>query len=286
MPDTQHPLLIDRPCEGVVRLTLNRPRQRNAINVQMAQELDKALREIAVDGEVRAVLLCAAGDVFSSGHELNRTSALDAEWQEKRATSEGRYAVEQHLYFESGLFLRNLPQPTIAVVQGAAVAAGWTLASLCDLVVASDRAKFQNPMAKMATAGPFLFVEPWDVGIRKAKELLFTADWLSVEDARTHGLVNQIYPHDALEEQALALARRIASMPAWAVRLIKRSFNYTADRMGQRDSWDHQFVVRHLGHASDERARTLARLRTGGTVRSFLNERDGAPGEGGSEGQN
>lgn len=268
-------LAIDRPAEGVARITLNRPERRNAINVALAMELDAAFRSFEHDDDARVVMLCAAGESFCSGHDLDRSAPLDAEWEARRKTSEGRYAVEEQLYYDAGLYMRNFPKPTIAVVQGAAVAAGWTLASLCDLVLASERARFQNPMARMATAGNFLFVEPWDVGIRKAKELLFTGDWLSAQDAERHGLVNQVHPHEQLADAALALAKRIAAMPPWALHLIKRSCNYAADRMGQRESWEHQFVVRHLGHASDERAKTIARLRSGGTVDAFLKARDG-----------
>lgn len=267
-------LAVDTACEGVLRIALNRPERRNAINVQMMLDLDAALHDAEHNRDIRAILLCANGDAFSAGHELDRTGPLDAEWEAKRATSEGRYFVEEELYYKKGIYLRDYPKPTIAIVQGPAVAAGWTLASLCDLVVASPKARFQNPMCRMATSGPFILVEAWDLNVRKAKELLFTGDWLSAEEGLRYGLVNQIYAHDQLMEGAVALARRIAGMPPWALRLIKRSLNHVLDEMGQRNVWEHQFVVRQLGHASEERAALQARLKQGNTVKSFLEARD------------
>ncbi len=180
-------LSVDRPREGVLRVALNRPQRRNAINVQMMLDIDHVMRVFEYDTAIRAVVLCAHGDVFSAGHELDRSGALDAEWEAKRATSEGKYFVEEELYYTKSIYLRNYRKPTIAVVQGPAVAAGWTLASLCDLVVASPKARFQNPMCRMATSGPFILVEAWDLNVRKAKELLFTGDWLSAEDALRYG---------------------------------------------------------------------------------------------------
>ncbi len=274
VPGPYETVLVDRPNEGVARILLNRPARRNAINVQMMLDLETAFRQFEHDPDVRVVVLGATGDSFSSGHELDRTPALDAEWEARRATSEGRYLVEEELYYSKSLYLRDYPKPTIAVVHGPAVAAGWTLASVCDLVVASSKARFQNPMCRMAASGPFLLVEPWDLNVRKAKELLFTGDWLSAQEARDFGFVNQIFSDDALEAESLKLASRIAEMPAWAVRLVKRSLNNVLDQMGQRTSWEHQFVVRQLGHASTERGELLGKLKKEKSVRGFINARD------------
>ena len=268
-------ILVDRPAAGVARIRLNRPDRRNAINVRMVLDLDAALQELEHDDEVRAVMLAATGESFSAGHELDRSAGLDEEWERKRSTSEGRFQVEEELYYRKSLYLRDYPKPTLAVVQGPAVAAGWTLASVCDLVLASEKARFQNPMCRMATAGPFLLVEAWDLNVRKAKELLFTGDWLGAVEAHNLGFVNQVYPADELDAAALELASRIAVMPPWALRLVKRSLNHVLDEMGQRNSWEHQFTVRQLGHASAERAEQLTKLRSEKSVRGFIKARDG-----------
>lgn len=273
--DSYQTLTVERIEAGILLVSLNRPERRNAINVQMMLDLEAAFCDAQADESIRVVLLGAHGDSFCSGHDLDRSTPLDAQWEARRSTSEGRLLVEEELYYRKSLFLRNFPKPTIAVVQGPAVAAGWALASVCDLILAATSARFQNPMCKMATAGSFLFVEPWDLNVRKAKELLFTADWLSAEDAHRYGMVNQVYDQTELLDQSVKLAARIASMPPWALRLVKRSCNLTLDRMGQRDSWEQQFMVRQLGHASTERQNVLERLRSGGSVRSFLRERDG-----------
>lgn len=269
-------ILCDVPSDGVLRITLNRPSRRNAINVQMMLDVDVALRAASQDESVRVVLIAAAGDAFCAGHELDRSAPLDAEWEAKRGSSEGRLLVEHELYYEKTLYLRNFPKPTIAVVQGPAVAAGWSLAGVCDLILASERARFQNPMAKMATAGPIVLTECWDLSVRKAKELLFTGDWLSAEEGRSLGFVNRLFGHAELETEAVKLAKRIAAMPPWALRLIKNSLNYTLDEMGQSRSWQYQFAIRNLGHASEERLRRVTQLKAGGSVRTFLDARDQA----------
>ena len=218
-------------------------------------------------------------NAFSAGHDLDRSGPLDAKWEAKRKTSEGKYLVEEELYYKKSLYLRNYPKPTIASVQGPAVAAGWTMVGLCDLVVASSQARFQNPMCRMATAGPIVMTEAWDINVRKAKELLFTGDWLSAEEAHGLGFVNRLFSDDALASETLMLAERVAEMPPWAIRLVKRSLNGVLDQMGQRNSWEQQFVSRQLGHASQERSDRLSRLKEGKTVRSFLHARDSGTNE-------
>lgn len=265
---------VDHLDHGVLEVRLDRPDRRNAIDVRMVLELDEVLGRAATDDDVRVVVLGANGSAFSSGHEMQRDHGLDKEWEDRRATHEGRFQVEDELYRQKNLALRDLPKPTIARVQGPAVAAGWMLASMCDLIVASEQARFQNPVVRMATSGPQLLFEPWDVGVRKAKELLFTGGWLSAEEARHLGYVNRVVPAAELDAHTRALAEEIAAMPPWALRLVKQSLNHTLDAMGQRESWDYQFLVRNIGHASAERAEYMAARRAGRSVREFVADRD------------
>ncbi len=240
----------------------------------MIFELESVLRDFESDGNCRVVIIGANGSTFSSGHDLERDEEPDKAWELKRRTSEGRYGVEDVLYRQQALYLRNFPKPTIARVQGPAVAAGWTLASMCDLIVASPEARFQNPVVRMAAAGSQVLFEPWDVGVRKAKELLFTGGWLSAEEGRQLGYVNRVVDTEALVRETASLAREIAAMPPWALRLVKQSINHSADAMGVRESWDYQFLIRNLGHASEERADFMRARREGSSVKEFIADRD------------
>jgi hypothetical protein len=142
--------------------------------------LDDAMRAAAADDAVRVVILAGAGPSFSAGHDLKgRRQARDV--RKLRRTPEGRFKHERELYVEKCLAIYHLPKPTIAQVQGHCVAAGLMLAAMCDLIVAADDAVFANPVLRMTGAGVELLVEPWELGLRKAKEFLWTGDAL---DAR------------------------------------------------------------------------------------------------------
>jgi enoyl-CoA hydratase/carnithine racemase len=107
----------------------------------------------------------------------------------------------------------------------------------------------------MAMAGVQLLVEPWEIGARKAKELLFTATVLTAAEARDLGLANRVVPVGQLEAEVDALADRIAAMPAFAVRTVKKSINDTLDLMGQGRSWEHHFLL----HVADKRSEEFDR---------------------------
>jgi len=267
-------IAIRELAEGVAVIELNRPEKRNAINAQMSMALVAALARLENDNLVRVLVIGARGKAFCAGHDLGSEHPLDIELRERGSTSEGKFIVEQEMVDELLLKTRNFSKPTIARVQGPAIAAGWALASMCDLVIASTEASFQNPICRMATAGPAIFVEPWDVGIRKAKELLFTGEALTAKEARALGFVNHVHEVDELDDRTEQMAKRIAAAPSWALRLVKQSFNKTLDFMGQRDSWDYQFALRHVGHASTERLEFLKTVREGKSPREFIAARD------------
>src|SRR5919201_2101574 len=173
-------ILVER--RGAIELvTMNRPEVRNAQNTALITELDEALRAADEDPDVNVVVLAGAGKDFSAGHDLKAYvgEAPADEWHEKRKTPEGKFEHERKLYFEKCLAIRDLATPTIAMVQGHCVAAGLMLAAMCDLIVASDDAVFQNPVVRMTGAGVELLTEPFEIGFRKAKELLLTGDEIS-----------------------------------------------------------------------------------------------------------
>lgn len=258
--------------ERVAVLTLNRPEMRNAQSIRMIDEIDAALDIAEADDNVRVVVIAASGPSFSAGHDMKATRAggdapdeYEAPFTAKRAVTETLFEHEYDKYVGKCLRLRNFPKPTMALTQGHCIAAGWMVASMCDLVIASDDAKYSDPVVRMACVGVELPIEFWDVGVRKAKELLFTGDPLSAADAHRLGFVNHVVPRDELETFGMAMANKIAAMPPVAVRLTKLSMNRCLDQMGQANSFWQHYATHQLAHQTDEFK----------TLRSTLGTKDG-----------
>ena len=233
--------------EAVCRITLNRPAKRNAQNPTLINEMDAAFSEAATDANIRVIILTGEGPAFSAGHDLEYPG-----YDRRRYTLESRLDMERQLFVEKMLRIRNLPKPTIAQVHGHCVAAGLMLACMCDLIVCDETAKFSNPVLLMALAGVQLLVEPWELGARKAKELLFTGEVLSAEEAHRLGLVNRVVPEGRLADEVMALARRIAQLSPFAVQTVKKSINDTLDFMGQSRSWEHHFLLHIMAKRTRE----------------------------------
>jgi 2-(1,2-epoxy-1,2-dihydrophenyl)acetyl-CoA isomerase len=194
-------------ADGVATLTLNRPEVRNALNMTMRRDLEVALAQLDEDRDVRVVVVRGAGEHFCAGGDvkLMRDHPVTA--------AEGQSRVEA--INRAILALARLRVPTIAMVDGAAAGAGCNLALACDLVVASDRARFGELFARIGLipdAGGTFFL-PRRVGLARAKELVFTADIIDAREAERIGLVNRVVPAAALEAETYALARRIADGP-------------------------------------------------------------------------
>ena len=180
----------------VATVTMNRPEVANAQDTALIDGIDAALDRADADDEVRVVVLAGNGKHFSSGHDLKSLvgDTEPDEWRLMRDTPEGKFRHEQVMYYERCKRIYSFRKPTIAAVQGACVAAGLMLACMCDLIVASDDAIFQNPVLRMTGAGVELLVEPWELGIRKAKEFLWTGEKLDAQEAWRLGLVNRVVP--------------------------------------------------------------------------------------------
>ena len=122
------------------------------------------------------------------------------------------------------------------------------LACMCDLIVASDDATFQNPVLRMTGAGVELLVEPWELGIRKAKEFLWTGEKLDAQEAWRLGLVNKVVPRAELTDRVDELADRVALVPPTTAQVVKDSLNNTATLMGKEASWKYHFMAHHWMH--------------------------------------
>jgi enoyl-CoA hydratase len=144
---------------------------------------------------------------------------------------------------------REMPKPAIAMVQGACIAGGLMLAWVCDLIIASPDAFFADPVVRMGIPGVEYFAHPWVLGARFAKEILFTGDRFSAQRAYELGMVSRVVPREDLASAALAMAERIAEMPAFGLALAKRAVNQCEDLMGMRPGMDSVFGLHHLAHA-------------------------------------
>jgi enoyl-CoA hydratase len=240
-------------------ITLNRPRYRNAQNSAMTYALDAAFTRAVDDPAAAVVVLAGAGEHFCAGHDIG-TPGRDADtsferkavvWWDHvgRAGADGRYAREMEVYLGMCRRWREIPKPSIAMVQGACIAGGLMLAWVCDLIVAADDAFFADPVVRMGIPGVEYFAHPWVLGPRFAKEMLFTGDRFSAQRACELGMVSRVVPRGELASTAFALAERIAAMPAFGLALAKRAVNQCEDLMGMRPGMDSVFGLHHVAHA-------------------------------------
>jgi enoyl-CoA hydratase/carnithine racemase len=198
--------------DHVCTITLNRPEKRNALTVAMLDALHDMLVRVAADADVRVLIVEGTGRAFCSGLDLREMAA-------QRAAGEALMKPIERV-LET---LEACPQPTIAAMQGDAVAGGCELGLHCDLRVAADDARFTMPVATFGLAPPVDFT--WKlidaIGMAKAKEMLFTGDPISAHEALAGGLVNRVVPAATLALEVEALARRIARNGPLAVRAVK-----------------------------------------------------------------
>jgi len=263
--------------EGTVAtITMNRPEVANAQDTRLIDELDAAFDEADADDSVRVVILAGAGKHFSSGHDLKELvgdSGPDT-WRLMRETPEGKMYHEKVMYYDRCKRIHDFRKPTIAAVQGSCVAAGLMLACMCDLIVAADDASFSNPVLRMTGAGVELLIEPWELGIRKAKEFLWTGEIIDAHEAWRLGLVNQVVPSNDLQERAHKLAERISLVPPATAQLVKDSLNHTAELMGQSASWKYHFMAHHWMHNTATASRALEERKTRSSMKEVFSDRD------------
>jgi enoyl-CoA hydratase len=261
----------------VATITMNRPEVANAQDTALIDGIDHCLDLADADDEVRVVVLAGAGKHFSSGHDLKALVAKDSDdpWVAMRETPEGKFHHEQVMYYGRCLRLYAFRKPTIAQVQGSVVAAGLMLACMCDLIVAADDATFSNPVLRMTGAGVELLVEPWELGIRKAKEFLWTGEKIDAHEAWRLGLVNRVVPAAELAERTRELAERVALVPPTTAQVVKDTINNTATLMGKEQSWKYHFVAHHWMHNTATALDALAARRAKTSMQEvFAEHRD------------
>ena len=219
-------LIVER-SEGVVQLTLNRPERRNAVSVPLWIELARQLAEIQSRPEDRAVILTGADGVFCAGGDLSSFAGAWKQEEGRRSSPSVAIDTMQSTVVAVALALHRLSKPTLAAVDGVAAGAGANLALGCDLVIASERARFGQVFIRRGlpidTGGTWLL--PRLIGMQKAKELAFFGDWVEAADAERLGLVNRVVPAEQLAETAREWALRLAAQSPPALALIKQGIN-------------------------------------------------------------
>lgn len=259
---------------GIAKVTLNRPEVRNAQNARMIQEMDQALRDADHDSEIKVLILAAAGQSFCAGHDL-KIYPLEEGALYRASTIEEKWEYEREYFFEKLMKTWRMTKPVIAQVQGHCLAAGFMIANMCDLIVAAENAIFGDPAVRMGVAGVEVLCHPWVLPPRIAKELLFTGNTITAEQAHIYGMVNKVVPLELLEEQTYHLAESIAKMPPVAIRMMKHSINRTLDFMGFYNSINAHFDTHHLTHWTEEAQHHLESNRKNSkSIKEFIQKRD------------
>jgi len=232
-------------------ITLDRGDKANAQTTAFLEEIDRGWRAAAADPLVRVVLVQANGPHFSAGMDLDRMGAAAAEGPAPGAALDqgSYYSVDSLHFFGNTLAWRNVPKPSIAAVQGKCVAAGLMLCWPCDLIIAADNAEFSDPTMRMGMAGIEYMAHVWELGARKAKEMLFRSTPITAEEARSLGMVNKVVPLAHLREEAMAWARDIAVLNPSMAAMVKRGVNAALDTQGFSATITHGFDLQELGFA-------------------------------------
>jgi len=204
--------------DRIALLTLNRPEILNAINTEMHEEMEDAFHALGRDPGVAAVVVTGAGRGFSSGGDIQMMATdLTIRHNPMNAETPGRLLYS----------ILSCPQPIIAAVNGAAVGLGATIALFCDVVIASEKAKFGDLHVKagLVAGDGGQIIWPLLVGLNKAKELLMTADIIDAQEAHRIGVVQRLVSSDNLMDEAMGLAKRLANGPTLAIRWTKQALN-------------------------------------------------------------
>lgn len=216
-------------------ITLNRPHVLNAISEQLAEDVYDALEMLERDKEVRAIILTGANNNFSAGVDLKEVFDMPTP-----IGDEPSEVWREHLesLLRVSLKMWDLKKPVIAAVDGYALggAADWVLSA--DVAIASEKAIIGEPEIRFGAAPPTLMM-PWIVGIRKAKELLFTGDSIDANEGYRIGIFNRVVPQDKLLDEAIQLAEKMAKIPESALKITKVTINKIYEMMNIKESLDY-----------------------------------------------
>ncbi len=219
---TRYDTIVVEKKNHVAKLTMNRPEVLNAINAQMFSELLLALKDISSDDDVRVMVLTGAGRAFTAATDIKEEKGDG----DRLLAHMSWYEVWQFIRTRPqvvAMTIRQMPKPTIAMVNGFAVADGFDWALACDMRFGSEKARFMNAFLQMGlvsnTGATWLY--PRAMGTGKALELLYSGEWLEAQEAYRIGVLNRLIPAERLEEETMSFAAKVAAKPPIPNRLVK-----------------------------------------------------------------
>ena len=233
LPDTDYRNLLVTLDGSAARIVLNRPEKRNALSLELMDEMTAALREVSARTDARAIVIEGAGPAFSAGHDLSEMIGRDREFL---AQLFARCSVMMGT-------LHEVPQPVIAKVHGIATAAGCQLVAACDLAVAAEGTRFATPGVNIGLfcSTPMVPVSR-AVGRKRAMQMLLTGEAIDAMTALEWGLVNHVVPRERLEPAVVDLVDAIARSSAYTVATGKHAFYEQVDR-GESAAYEHCELV-------------------------------------------
>lgn len=230
--------LISECADKILTITLNRPQRLNALSPTLLKELKEELDRAAETSAVSVVIIKSAGRVFCAGYDLNEEDWITSQYPARfpNGVDLGQDKNDIRELLDYWLDLWRFPKPIVCQVQGACLSGAGELLAISDLVVASQEAVFGHPAARDLGIPPTVFFWPLTIGMRKTKELLYTARNMSAEEAEHLGLVNKVVDAAALDEETRMLAEDIARTPAPHLMILKKSANNFYDNMNLEQS--------------------------------------------------
>lgn len=258
--EKDNPVLYE-VVDHVAWVTMDRPDFNNAQNGQMTYALDDAFNRAVQDDDVRVIVLAGNGKHFSAGHDIGTPgrdvhkhfdNRLMVPGHVNKPAAELLYTREQEQYLGMCRRWRDIPKPTVAMVQGACIAGGLMLAWVCDLIIASEDAFFQDPVNRMGIPGVEYFAHAFELPPRVAKEFLLLGERMSAQRAEQFGMVNRIVSREALREEVAAVAAKLAAQPRLGNWLTKQAVNHVEELRGKRSAMDAVFHMHHFAHAQND----------------------------------
>ncbi len=244
--------------DAVAWIMLARPQYSNAQNYRLLNQLDDCFRAAVEDDDVKVIVLGGEGKHFSAGHDLG-TPDKDRHMPRERKGlwidhmnkegAESQYFIEQDAYLGLCRRWQAIPKPTIAMVQGACIAGGLMLAWVCDLIIASEDAYFQDPVMLMGVPGVEYFAHAFELPPRVAREFIMLGRRMSAERAYQLGMVNTVVPRERLEAEVASVAEELAKRPRFGLALAKQAIDLVENIRGKHSAMDGIFHMHHLAHA-------------------------------------
>lgn len=284
--ETEEPVRYE-VIDNVAWITMNRPQFNNAQNGQMTYALDDAFNRAVQDDAVRCIVLAGEGKHFSAGHDIGTPGRDVHKHFENRLMVPGHvnkpaaellYTREQEQYLGMCRRWRDVPKPTVAMVQGACIAGGLMLAWVCDLIIATDDAFFQDPVNRMGIPGVEYFAHAFELPPRVAKEFLLLGERMSAQRAEQFGMVNRIVTRENLRAETAAVAAKLAAQPRLGNWLTKQAINHVEELRGKRSAMDAVFHMHHFAHAQNDLVQGSSIAGLGAKEMAAANKKDAGEG--------